>query len=131
MKEATVELRTAGKFEPNNAGYLNSLGIVFTGATGESKECISESPTAEEGEIRGLPDPEVLARASGDGRTLVTHDRRTMPAHFADFIRQKESPGVIIVSQRVSVVRAIEERTLVWEASRGEEWVKLIVELPL
>ena len=87
--------------------------------------------TAEEGKIRGLPDPEVLTRAAEDGRLLVTHDRRTMPTHFADFIRQQESPGVIIISQRVSVVRAIDELALVWEASRGEEWVNLIVELPL
>jgi hypothetical protein len=44
-----------------------------------------------------------------------------MPAHFADFIRHKESPGVIVISQRVSVMRAIDELTLVSEASRGEE----------
>jgi hypothetical protein len=87
--------------------------------------------TAEEGQMRGLPDPGVLTRAAEDGRILVTHDRRTMPAHFADFIQQRESPGVIIVSQRVSIVRAIDELTLVWAASGGEEWVNLIVELPL
>ena len=87
--------------------------------------------TAEEGEILGLPNPEVLTRAAGDGRLLVTHDRRTMPAHFADFIRQQESPGVIIISQRVSVVRAIDELALVWEVSRGKEWVNLMVGLPL
>lgn len=87
--------------------------------------------TAEEGRIRGLPGPEVLTRAAGDGRILVTHDRRTMPNHFADLIQQQESPGVIIISQRVSVVRAIEELALVWEASLWEEWVNLIVELPL
>jgi hypothetical protein len=87
--------------------------------------------TAGEGKIRGLPDPEVLTRAAEDGRILVTHDRRTMPAHFADFIQHNESPGVIIISQRVSVIRAMDELTLVWEASRGEEWVNLIVELPL
>lgn len=46
--------------------------------------------TAEEAELRGLPDPELLARAAGDGRILVTHDRRTMPAHFANFIGRKE-----------------------------------------
>ena len=61
--------------------------------------------TAEEGKIRGLPDPEVPARAAGDGRILVTHDRRTMLAHFAAFIQQQESPDVIIISQRVNVVR--------------------------
>lgn len=50
-----------------------------------------DSQTAEEGQIRGLPDPEVLTRAAADGRILVTHDRRTMPAHFADFIQHRRA----------------------------------------
>lgn len=73
----------------------------------------------------------MLARAAEDGRILVTHDRRTMPRHFAEFILRGESPGVIIVSQRVSVRRAMEELALVWEASEAGEWASLIIELPL
>ena len=87
--------------------------------------------TAQEAGIRGLPDPEVLARTADDRRILITHDRRTMPTHFAVFIQQRESPGVIIISQRVSVRRAMDELALVWEASDLEEWINLIVELPL
>jgi hypothetical protein len=87
--------------------------------------------TAEEAGLRGLPDPSVLARAADDRRILVTHDRRTLPAHFADFIQRRESPGVIIISQRVTVRRAMDELDLVWEASEAEEWTNLIVELPL
>jgi predicted nuclease of predicted toxin-antitoxin system len=87
--------------------------------------------TAQEAGLRGLLDPEVLARAADDRRILVTHDRRTMPAHFADFIQQRESPGVIVISQRVTVRRAMDELDLVWEASEAEEWTNLIVELPL
>lgn len=87
--------------------------------------------TAEEAGLRGLPDPEVLARSADDRRILVTHDRRTMPTHFAEFIQRRESPGVIIISQRVAVRRAMDELALVWEASEGEEWTNLIVELPL
>jgi predicted nuclease of predicted toxin-antitoxin system len=87
--------------------------------------------TAEEAELHGITDPEVLARAADDRRILVTHDRRTMPVHFADFIQRRESPGVIIISQRVSVRRAMDELALVWEASDAEEWTNLVVELPL
>ena len=87
--------------------------------------------TAEEAGLRGLPDPEVLARAADDRRNLVTHDRRTMPTHFANVIQRRESPGVIIISQRVAVRRAMDELALVWEASEAEEWTNLIVELPL
>lgn len=39
--------------------------------------------TAAEANLRGVPDPEVLALAAQEQRILVTHDRRTMPRHFA------------------------------------------------
>jgi predicted nuclease of predicted toxin-antitoxin system len=41
--------------------------------------------------LSGIADAEVLARAAADGRVLVTHDRRTMPRHFARFIAQRSS----------------------------------------
>ena len=42
--------------------------------------------TAMESGLAGLMDPAVLTRAAHDGRVLVTHDRKTMPQHFAAFI---------------------------------------------
>lgn len=54
-----------------------------------------------------------------------------MPAHFADFIRRRECPGVTIISQRVGVRHAMDARALVREASEAEEWTNLVVELPL
>ena len=42
--------------------------------------------TADEVRLRGLLDPEVLALAAQENRILVTHDRRTMPRHFADYL---------------------------------------------
>jgi predicted nuclease of predicted toxin-antitoxin system len=86
---------------------------------------------AEEGNLRGRPDHEVLTLAAQQNRILVTHDRRTMPYHFADFIRHHTSPGVFIIAQNVMVRVAIEELLLVWTASDHEEWANLIVELPL
>lgn len=47
--------------------------------------------TAAASDFQGLEDPEVLARAAKDGRVLVTHDRKTMPRHFANFITQRTS----------------------------------------
>lgn len=41
--------------------------------------------TALQAELSGVNDPEVLARAAREGRTLVTHDRKTMPRHFFAF----------------------------------------------
>ena len=87
--------------------------------------------TADKANLRRLTDPEVLALAAQENRILVTHDHRTMPRHFADFILHHSSPGVFIIAQTVSVLVAIEELLLVWAASESEEWTNLIVELPL
>jgi hypothetical protein len=86
--------------------------------------------TATEANLHGLPDEEVLAYAAQEARILVTHDRRTMPAHFANFIVNQTSPGAFI-SQKTSVRDAIEELLLLWSASEQEEWENLIVDLPL
>jgi predicted nuclease of predicted toxin-antitoxin system len=86
--------------------------------------------TAGEAGLRGVPDPEVLAQAAHEGRLLVTHDRRTMPRHFADFIQTQDSAGVVIIAQNVSVNEAIEELLLIWAASESSEWANLIADLP-
>jgi hypothetical protein len=54
-----------------------------------------------------------------------------MPGHFADFLRRHTSPGVFIIAQNVSVRTAIEELLLVSAASDSEEWLNLMIELPL
>jgi predicted nuclease of predicted toxin-antitoxin system len=87
--------------------------------------------TADEADLRRLSDSEVLAVAAEENRILVTHDRRTMPRHFANFIIHHSSPGVFIIAQSVSIRVAIEELLLVWVASESEEWRNLIIELPL
>ena len=48
--------------------------------------------TAEEAGLPGLPDEAVLALASEDNRILVSHDRKTMSRHFAEFIISRGSP---------------------------------------
>ena len=87
--------------------------------------------TADEANLRELPDPQVLALAAQENRILVTHDRRTMPRHFADFIVNQTSPGVLIIAQKVNVSVAIEELLLIWAASDTEDSINLIVDLPL
>jgi hypothetical protein len=41
----------------------------------------------------GMSDPEVLACAASLGRILVTHDVRTMPKHFGNFVSSNVCPG--------------------------------------
>jgi hypothetical protein len=48
--------------------------------------------------LHGLDDDVVLALAAREGRMLVSHDRRTMPRHFADFISNGTSVGLISIS---------------------------------
>lgn len=87
--------------------------------------------TALEGQLEALHDREVLARAASQGRILVSHDRKTMPRHFAEFILTQTSPGLLIVSQRTATMTVIDELLLIWTASDAEEWSNRIAVLPL
>ncbi len=86
--------------------------------------------TAEDASLEGLPDPDVLRIAAGLGRLLVTHDRRTMPGHFAEFTTNQISPGVII-TPKFQIGVAIEELLLIWADSEAEEWYNRLVWIPL
>lgn len=81
--------------------------------------------------LHNMPDDEVLAYASREGRVLVSHDRKTMPEHFGRFlIAGQTSPGLIIVSAKLPVGRAAEWLHLLWEATSAEEYVNSIYDLP-
>jgi hypothetical protein len=81
--------------------------------------------------LTGLDDREVLAAASRDGRVLVTHDHKTMPRHFADFIATEPSAGLLVVPQHLPLSAAVEDLLLIWSASDAEEWTNRICYLPL
>ena len=81
--------------------------------------------------LEGVKDPEVLAIAAQQGRILVSHDRKTMPSEFAEFITSNQSSGVIIVSRKLPIEVIIEELLLIWAVSSTEEWVNRIAKLPL
>jgi trehalose-6-phosphate synthase len=80
--------------------------------------------------LKGIKDPEVLAIAAQDCRLLVTHDRKTMPTEFGQFISSQNSSGVLILSQNLPISEAIDAIILVWEASTAEEWVDQIMTFP-
>lgn len=79
--------------------------------------------------LEGLEDDVVLALAANENRILVTHDRRTMPFHFAEFILKLDCPGVIVVSKKAQVSSVIEELVLVWGAADSEEFKNRIVSI--
>jgi hypothetical protein len=79
----------------------------------------------------GLNDQEVLALAAREGRVLVSHDLRTMPAHFGWFVESNRSPGVILMPQHLPIGLCSEQLVLIWSATEAEEWVNRICYLPL
>ena len=87
--------------------------------------------TAADAALAGLKDPEVLRIAADAGRILVSQDRRTMPAHFARFSGDVQSPGLILLREATPIATAIEELTLIWSASEAEEWKGRLVWIPL
>ena len=86
--------------------------------------------SANEAGLEGIKDPEVLTLAARDGRVLVTHDRKTMPTEFGQFIISHTSSGVLVLSQNLPISEAINAIILVWEASTAEEWSNQIMTFP-
>ena len=87
--------------------------------------------TAQAAGLPALNDTDVLTLAARSARLLVTHDRKTMPEHFAEFIATESSAGVLIVPQKLPVSQAVEELILIWAASEAAEWLDRIYVLPL
>ena len=87
--------------------------------------------TAVAADLEGIEDPIVLARCARDNRILVTHDKKTMPHHFADFITQQSSPGLLVIPQSLVLSAAVEDLILIWSATEAKEWTNCIVFFPL
>jgi hypothetical protein len=87
--------------------------------------------TANDVGLRGLSDFKVLEIAAGDNRILVSHGFKSMPTAFAEFLKDKSSPGVFIVPQSMEFLTAIESLIMIWTASDSSEWSNRICRLPL
>jgi len=87
--------------------------------------------TATAAGLAHLGDREVLAIAAREQRLLVTHDQKTMPRHFAEFLTTNNSPGVLVVPQRLSVTDVVDDLLLIWTATEAKEWTNRISFLPL
>ncbi len=78
-----------------------------------------------------MEDPQVLELGAARGRIIVTHDVRTMPAHFGDFAAVQPSPGLILVPKKMPIGAAIEDLLLIWQVSEAGEWINQMRRLPL
>lgn len=54
-----------------------------------------------------------------------------MPKHFAEFITNETSGGVIIIPQKLAIRSAVDDLMLIWVATEPEEWANRILSLPL
>ena len=65
--------------------------------------------SANDANLEGVHDPDVLAIAAVENRIVVSHDFRTMPGHFGEFLQARgSSPGLILVPQHMPVGEVIE-----------------------
>lgn len=85
---------------------------------------------AEQVPLEGLGDPAVLAVAADEGRVLVSHDAGTMPGHLQDFVRQRASPGVILIPQELRIREAIENLLLICDACDPQDLENRLCLLP-
>lgn len=97
----------------------------------QRREPTLEFQTAHAAGLLGVSDLDVLARAAREGRLLVTHDFYDMPNHFAVFIQEQTSAGVLLVPQRLPVASVAEDLLLIWSITEGEDWHNSIMSLPL
>lgn len=95
------------------------------------RELAFDYQTALAAGLTGLQDPDVLAVAARAERVLLTHDVRTMPQHFASFIGEHTSAGVLLVPQSLPRRHVVEDLLLVWLAMEAEEWTNRIMSFPL
>lgn len=71
--------------------------------------------------LEGVKDPAVLAWAAQAGRVVVSHDVNTMPAHFRNFVRQRSSPGLVLIPQDLSIGNAVDSLLLICHACKPSE----------
>jgi Domain of unknown function (DUF5615) len=77
-------------------------------------------------------DPDLLGWAASNERVVLMHDRRTMPDHAGDRIRNGlRMWGVVVVPLRFPLSQAISEIELFAKCSLEDEWKDKVQFLPL
>ena len=113
------------RFQADND--LNNLIVAATFRREPSIDFQFASEARNGAGLRGISDDQVIAFAAQESRALVTHDRRTVPYHFAGFIPRSTSPGVFVIAQTMPLGRAVEWLITIWAASEADEWINRII----
>ncbi len=80
----------------------------------------------------GSRDAQVLNWAASEGRVLLTHDRKTIPAHaYSRTVAGLPMPGVFLVSTDLPVAQAIEELLIAAECLSAGECDAIVKYFPM
>ena len=108
----------ASAYRPMNAKFLADANFdLVILAAARRREPGLDFQTAPDTGLVGMEDPDVLAVAARAGRVLLTHDVRTMPRHFAAFIDEHTSTGVVLIPQSLPRRQVVEDLLLTRRAS--------------
>jgi hypothetical protein len=87
---------------------------------------------AQETELKGATDPDLLAFAAEQGRIVVTHDLETLLKYAYDRVTSGlRMPGVIAVPQSLPIGRAIDDLITVLECCAPGDMEDSVLHLPL
>ena len=82
--------------------------------------------------VSGTLDPEILRWCEENSFILVTNNRKSMPPHLQHHLEQRgHVPGILVISEKMSIGETIEELLLVASASFEDEYRDQIVYLPI
>jgi predicted nuclease of predicted toxin-antitoxin system len=82
--------------------------------------------------LRTRDDPAILEWAAGQGRSLISHDIKTIPGHALERIAVGlPMPGVFLLRATLAIAVAIDELALIAEASDAADWDAKVIYLPL
>jgi hypothetical protein len=109
----------------------NDLNRLIVAATFRREPAI-DFQSAQTAQLDFLDDEAVLRRAASEGRILITHDKRTLPKHFASFLAKgNTSPGVLLVIPQDAPLRTVVGTlVLIWVDDRPETWENAITVIP-
>ncbi|GAB4451568.1 MAG: hypothetical protein Fur0044_46910 [Anaerolineae bacterium] len=81
---------------------------------------------------KGTSDPDLLQWIEQTGFTLVTNNRRTMPAHLqAHFAAGRHTSGILLLRRGALLGQVIESLFLLWEIAAADEFQDQTIFIPL
>ena len=81
---------------------------------------------------RGTLDPEILEWCETNDFVLVTNNRKSMPVHLRDHLKNgRHMPGILILNDNMTMGETVEELWLIWSVLYADELRDQISFLPL